>query len=160
MKVEIGQIISQIISFLIMLWILNRFAWKPLLRILEERKQKIKGDFQRISEEKNEIEKLREEYEAKLKKIDALAYTKILEATEKGRKVTQEMQQEAQKQAKALLVRAEEQAHQELIKAKSELKSELVKIIISATEKLLKTNMTDHKQKEMVLELIDQFGRK
>ncbi len=52
MNIEISQVITQIIGFLITVWLLKRFAWKPLLSMMDERRQKIKDEFQRIEDEK------------------------------------------------------------------------------------------------------------
>ena len=48
LKIEIPQLITHIIGFLIALWILKRYAWKPLLALLDERRERIKNGFAEI----------------------------------------------------------------------------------------------------------------
>lgn len=52
LDLDLGQIIVQIIGFLAMLWILKRYGWKPLLDLLDARRQKIQSEFDSIEEKK------------------------------------------------------------------------------------------------------------
>ncbi|MGZ3633771.1 MAG: F0F1 ATP synthase subunit B family protein, partial [Parachlamydiaceae bacterium] len=62
MKIQIGQVISQIIAFLLMLWILSRYAWKPILNTMEERRHKIQSDSDAIEDQRKQAEALLAEY--------------------------------------------------------------------------------------------------
>ena len=66
MNLEIGQIIAQIVAFLVTLWILQRYAWNPLLKLMDERRANIRGEFEQIEAAKKEIETLRASYEQKI----------------------------------------------------------------------------------------------
>ena len=61
MNFHIAQILTQIIGFLVALWILKRYAWKPLLGILDERRAKISGELDTIEQEKGRVEELKQE---------------------------------------------------------------------------------------------------
>ena len=56
------QVLTQIIGFLIVLWVLKRFAWKPILALLEERRQKIKNEFDEAARRKGEANQLLASY--------------------------------------------------------------------------------------------------
>lgn len=56
MEVEVGQVVSQIIAFLILLAVLKRFAWGPLLQLLEEREERIRSEFDTIAKHKEDAE--------------------------------------------------------------------------------------------------------
>lgn len=103
MDLEIGQIVTQIIGFLIALFILKRFAWKPLLGILEERRSKIKSEFEKIEDEREKAKGLTSEYEAKLKDIEGLARQKILEAAKEGQQMANQVRENARKEALDIL---------------------------------------------------------
>ena len=71
MDVQWQQLLTHALGFLIVLWILKKYAWGPLLSMMEERRNKIAGEFQQIEDEKVNVAKLTSEYEGKLKDIDA-----------------------------------------------------------------------------------------
>jgi F-type H+-transporting ATPase subunit b len=156
MKIEIGQVITQIISFLIMLWVLKRYAWKPLLSLMEERRTRIQSDFDTIHEQKREIERLTSEYEEKLKNFEVQTHVKIQEAIQKGQQIAQEIQQEAQQTAKAIIAKTKEDIQQEILHAKVQLKQDLVNMTILATKKIIQSKLDPEEQKKQVLEFIEQ----
>lgn len=156
MQLEISLIISQILAFLIMLWILKKFAWKPLLKILNDRKEKIRSEFSLIEEQKKEIKELLDLYQTKLAKIDEEAKQKMDLAIESAQKTAQALQEEAHVKAKEILQKAQEGIKHEMQKAQEELKGELIKIVIQATQKLLGEKMDTEKDRR----LIDAFIKK
>lgn len=156
MKVEIGQIISQILAFLCMLWILKRFAWKPILKVMEDRRQLIKSEFDTIDEEKRDLAKHVEDYNKKLHDIDMLAYSKVQEAADKGRQVAQEIQDHALQEAKQIVHKARTDTQNEIVKARAQLKDELVNITMQATEKVLQIDLSQEKQKKIIQDFVKQ----
>lgn len=157
MRIEIGQIFTQIVSFLVMLWVLKKYAWKPLLAILEKRQNTIKGEFADIENQKTELDKLAEEYRQKLKGIDELASVKTKEAIDQGRQMAMEIQNEAHQQAKGIIAKAKEDLQKEVLKAKVQLKDELVNMTVMAAEKILQKNLDKEKQKNLMMDFIDQM---
>lgn len=157
MRVEIGQIITQIISFLVMLWVLKRYAWGPLLSLLDERKAKIQNEFDSIEKEKENLDRLHKEYDEKLNDIDSLASAEKKRAIEEGKKIAQEIEKAAQKKAEAIRKQAEEDLEKEVEKSKEDLKNELVRMAVSASEKILTSSMDEDKQKKIIAKAIDQI---
>lgn len=157
MHLEIQQILAQVIAFMIMVWVLNRYAWKPLLRLLEERRDKIYTEFQSIDDQKKEIKKLTEEYNIKLKGIEAEARQKIQEEISKGREIAEKIQKEAHTQAQGILTKAQSDVEREIAKAKIQLKNDLVDLVITSTQKVIQEKMQDKdKQKALIGEFIEQ----
>lgn len=157
MIIEISQIITQIISFLVMLWVLQRFAWKPLLKVMDERRHKIESDFKTIEEQTTENERLRKEYQEKLQGVDAEARLIIKEANEKGHLIFKEIESEARTQAKNIINKTKEELQQEIAKAKVLLREEIVNMALMATQKILQTNLDAEKQKKLVDEFVNQM---
>jgi len=71
LSLEWQQLLTHTLGFLITLWVLKKFAWVPILNLLEERRQKIVDEFDNIEKEKEAADKLRLDYENKLKNIEA-----------------------------------------------------------------------------------------
>lgn len=156
MDLEIGQVVSQIIAFLIMVWVMKKFAWKPLLGILEERKKKIQSEFDYIAEQKNEIKKMLDDYHEKLDEIDKQANVALQKAVEEGHKAAVAIQKEAHQKSEALFAKTQEEIHNEVAKAKVKLKHDLVEIIIATTQKVVQMELDPKKQQQLVSRFIDE----
>lgn len=157
LQIEMGQLVTQIISFLVMYWILKKYAWVPLLGILAERQRKINADVEAIEKQQKQVDLLVKEYDRKIKEIDAYSWTKTQEAVEQGKKLAGEIQKDAQVHAKELLTQVQEDLQKEVAKAKQQLKVDLVNMGIMAAEKILKSELDKNKQKQLVEGLFDHL---
>ena len=155
MKLIWQEILTQIFGFLIILILLRIFAWRPILKLLDERKKRIASEFDNIEKAKQEMAKLREEYEVKLKEIDLEARKRIQEAIAEGQKMAADLQVEAREEAKKVLSRAKENIELEVAKAKVELRDDIVNMAILATEKIINERLDDAKHKELIVEFIE-----
>ncbi len=157
MDLQIPQILSQIIAFVIMVWVLNRYAWKPLLSILDERKERIAKEFSQIEESKQSLEDLKKEYEKNLKQIHAQSEEKFQKEVEKARRYGEELKSQAKKDSEELMQRALEETALEISKAKSELKVEIADLVVKTAEKVLQENLKDpSSQKNQVLRRLEE----
>jgi F-type H+-transporting ATPase subunit b len=150
MSIEISQVITHIIGFLITVWLLKRFAWKPLLSMMEERRQKIVNEFQKIEDGKKEAEELKTGYENKLKSIDAERRQKIAEAVNEANKIASDIKMDAQGEARNIINRSNERLQRDVAKAKIQLKEEMVAITMSAAEKILHEKLDEKKERELI----------
>lgn len=156
MDLEIGQIVSQIFAFFIMLWVMKRFAWKPLLGVMEERRQKIQAEFDFIDEQKNEVKKLDAEYHKRLDDVEAQGKVIIQKAISEGRNLAKDIQKEAHESAEGVMKKAQEEVNIQMAKAKVQLKTELIDMIIGVSEKVVKEDLNNDKQKKLVSAFIDE----
>ncbi len=147
MSLEFGQVVTQIISFLVMLWFLKRYAFGPILSVLDERRNKIQSEFDTIEKQKKEIKRLIHDYQGKLKQIDIEARNKIQESVEQARRAGQEIQANAKAQAKTIVATAQVEIQREIAKAKAQLRDELIKMTFEATQKVLKAEVNEDRQK-------------
>ena len=153
---ELSQVISQIIAFLVMLWILKKFGWQPLLDILDERKAKIQSEFNEIDQEKKSVETLKNEYQEKLKNIDQEARHQIQEAIAEGNKISAKLQEEAQENVKATLLKAQNEAKTEMTNAKTQLKRDMINMVIALTEKILQQKLDDEHHQKLIADFVKE----
>jgi F-type H+-transporting ATPase subunit b len=156
LTLHIEQVLTQIIAFLLMFWILQRFAWKPLMGVMEERRKKIIEELDAIHAEKEGLKNLEIQYNEKLKKIDEEARIKINEGIERGNNLAAQIKDEAHQEANYLLNRAREEIELEIAKGKDQLKKEVISMAITMTEKILHEQLDDKKQKELVAEFVQK----
>lgn len=157
MNIQIQQIITQIIGFLILFWILRRFAWDRLSSILEERRTKIITELDEIRRGKESLEQMRRDYEAKMAEIENQARTRVQEAVVEGQRAAKAIGDEAREEARQILEKAKESIDRELMKAKVQLRDEIANISVAAAEKIVRQEMNKQKNKELVLQYINQL---
>lgn len=156
LELHISQIFIQILAFLVMLWILKRFGWQPLLNLLDERQKKIRAEFDSIAAQKEEVQKLVENYKDKLKEVEENSRHKIQEAIKEGRKIAKEIQEEAQTHAKMIFSKAQLEADKEIVKAKKQLKNDLIHIIIATVEKILQEKLDESTHNKLITEFVEE----
>jgi F-type H+-transporting ATPase subunit b len=158
-----NELVAQIVSFLILLFLLRKFAWDKILKVLDERKARIANELKVIEEEKQNAAKIKAEYEAKMRLVDAQVRKLITAAEESGRKITEEIRQKAREEAHNIVENARVEIQFEIDKAKGKLKDELVDIVIKATEEMIEEKLTEEQDRRIVdnfLQKIDTLGDK
>jgi len=158
--VELSQLITHILGFLVALWVLRKYAWGPVLKMLDERRDKIDQDLRSAEQIREDAKKDQEELRLQLKEIDATARAKTLEAVNEARQIASEIKENARDDGKALLERARQEIEREKAKAQVELKNTVVNLAVLGAEKLLTQRMDDEANKKLVLDFIDQVGAK
>ena len=159
MNLEISQLITHAIGFLITVWLLKKFAWGPLLSLMDERRQKIVDEFQKIDDEKAAAEKLKLSYEDKLKNIEAERRQKIAEAVNEANKVASDIKMSAQEESRNMVNRTNEQLGRDVAAAKVQLKEDMVSITLSAAEKILHEKLDIRKERELIGKFIDNIEK-
>jgi F-type H+-transporting ATPase subunit b len=159
MNLDFAQVISQVLAFLILYWVLKRYGWTPLLNSMEERKRHIQSQFNEIQAQKEAVQKLKDEYDRKLAGADAEGRIKIQEAIEEGRKFAHEIQEAGKAVAKATLKKAKEEAEREIIEAKNVLKNDIVKISYAMAGKILDKEIDEKNDKQLMKDFAEHMEK-
>ena len=137
MNLSIQEILTQAGAFILLVWVLKKLAWKPLLALLDERQRKIRASFEEIERTKQELEKLKADYERSRAHIEEEARQKLQQAIDEGKRVSRELQESSRREAQAVLEKAKEDITLEIAKAKITLRNEIADLTLQATERLL-----------------------
>jgi F-type H+-transporting ATPase subunit b len=156
--VDIRLMLTQVLGFLILVWILGRFAWGPIMAQLEARRQKIAGEFAEAERRQKEADQLKAKLEQDLRGIEAQGRARLQEAIVEGQKVAAEIRAQAQKEAQDRLARAEDEVTREQEKAKELLKEKVIDLSLATAEKILKTKLDDPAQRRLAGQFIDEVG--
>ena len=159
LQLDLQQVLSQAISFVILLWLLRRFAWRPLLAILDERRRHIETTLQDVAQKKSELEHLQADYARRLAKIDDEARVKIQQAILEGKRIAIEVQEEARAQAQAILSKSKETVELELAKAKVTLRDQLADMTVEAVERVLQQKLDPKTDRALVESALDELER-
>lgn len=159
MELDLKLILTHILGFAITVWILARFAWKPILRILQDRREKIKSEFDHIEAGKAALAKTVEGYEAKLKEIDNLARQKLAEAVNEGHKMAAEIREQGRHEAREIINRAKAELERDVQKARAALKEDMIRMTIAAAEKIISTKLDDTDHRRLVAGFLDRVEK-
>lgn len=155
-----GEVVVQLLAFLIVFFTLKALAWKPILEALQARRENIKSSYDEISAARQEIEKLKAEYVAHLQRIDEEARAKLQDAIEEGRQLARDIQEKARADSQASFDKARENIEIEMAKARLTLRREIADLSIQVSERILKEKMSDRDaQEKKVIGIIEELEK-
>lgn len=144
------------VSFGIFLFLMAKFAFPPIFRILEEREKKISGDLQSAEDIKAEAEKLKKEFEDQLKAAHDKATTIVQLAGEEARKNQEKALDETQAKCRQMLKEAEHEIQVSRNKILAEIRGYVSALTVTSAEKIMKRALTEDDKKRLVDESIDE----
>lgn len=159
LQLDLQQILSQAISFVLLVVVLKRFAWSKLLGALDARRHRIEEELRQIAQGKAELERLKADYERRLGTIEDEARQKIQQAVLEGKRVAMDIQEQARAQGQALTLKAKETIELELAKAKVALRDDVTAMTISAVEKILRRKLDAQADAQLVQTIIGELDR-
>lgn len=143
-------LIAQFVNFLILVGILSYFVYKPVLKILDERRDRIRksmDDAEHIEQQRKDIEQFKVD---QLRKIDHETSVFLDNARVQAEKVKKEILERAQLDADDILVKAREQIADERRKLVSQVQASVAKLTVVLAEKILQREFTQSDQKHMM----------
>lgn len=150
--------LSQVISFCIVAFLLRRFAYKPILAILEERRQRIAEGLLNAEKIKQELAEAEKRYAEILAKANEQAQKMIDEARESSAHLSERKQQEAITAAEQIIAKAREAAALERERTMEQLKHELGRLVVETTAKVTGKVLTPEDQKRLQEEAARQVA--
>jgi F-type H+-transporting ATPase subunit b len=152
--IDFKQVLTQIVGFLIFLWLIRKYAWGPVLETLEARRAKIATDLAHAEQEKQDAAALKADLDRQLKGIEAQARAKIHDAVVEGQAIAAGIKSDAQAQARERLVRAEGEIEGERAKAEKALQEDIARMAVAGAEKILRQKLDAAEQRRLVAEFI------
>ena len=149
---------SQVISFVIVALVLRQFAYKPILRVLEERRQRIAEGLANAEKIKQQLAEAEQRYADILAKANAQAQKMIDEAREGAAHVAERKQQEAIVAAEQIVAKAREASAIEHERTMTELKRELGRLVVDTTAKVTGKVLTAEDQRRLQEEASRQLA--
>lgn len=150
--------LSQVVSFTIVALLLRRFAYKPILGILEERRRRIEEGLLNAEKIKQELAEAEKRYAEILAKANAQAQKMIDEARESSAHLSERKQQEAVTAAEQIMAKAREAAELERERTMAQLKHELGRLVVETTAKVTGKVLTPEDQKRLQEEAARQVA--
>lgn len=148
--IDVKLIIAQVVNFSIVLVVLYKFAYGPILKALNNRTEKIAEGLKNAEDAKKKLEEMEIKEKAVLNEARKEAQILIESAEETAKKNKEEFLNETKKKADEILASTQRQLEDEKKTMISEIKSEVADLVISATGKIIDEKMDSVKDKELI----------
>ena len=162
MDLTISTIIGDFIliagSFLLLIFLVKKYAWGNIASILDERAEKISSDIDGAEEARKKAEELASKREAELAGSRTEAKTIIENAKETAEKSKSDILAEAKLEAGRLKEKANQEIAQNKAEALQSVKGEVADLTVSLAGKIISQNLDGHAHKELIDQYIDQLG--
>jgi len=157
LNIEPGLIIWTVITFIILLVVLRKVAWGPILTALEQREHTIRNSLEETQRVRQEAEQLLAQHQQML----AEANREVTRLLEQGREEAERLRVSMTEQAREEAQRLTEAARREIVREKQlamqELKNTAADLALAAAGRLLSTTMTGEDHRRLVTEFLDRF---
>jgi F-type H+-transporting ATPase subunit b len=152
---DTGLLIWMMITFLIVLILLRKFAWKPILKMIKDRENSIEGALKSAENAKLEMQNLKSDNEKILAQARNERDQMMKDARDMKDQIVGEAKGKAKEEADKILTSAREAIQNEKMAAITELKNQVALLSVEIAEKILKRELSDeNKQKDLIGDLL------
>jgi len=151
-----GLFIWTILTFLVLVALLAKFAWRPLLQALESRQESIRKSLDDAQKAKQELERLHAESAEIIRQSRVEADAIVTRSRGDAERLREEMKQKARAEADAIVKNAERQIQLETSRAVQQIRREAVDLSVMIASKLIQRNLTKEDNERLIEEALKQ----
>jgi len=155
-----GLFIWTILTFLVLLTLLAKFAWRPLLQALESRQASIRKSLDDAAQAKVELERLHEQSVQIIREARLEAESIVVKSRGDAERVRAEMKEKARAEADALVKNAERQIQLETTRALQQIRTEAVDLSVMIASKIIQRNLSKEDNERLIEEALKQVESK
>lgn len=156
MDLHPGLMIWTIISFVILLFILKRVAWTPILKALDAREKGIKDNIEAADAARQEAEKALVEYKTQLAESQVEAQSIVAKARQDAERVREELVTKSKQEAEQQIERAQKQIELESQEAIKKIRAQVAELVTESAEKVIGKVLNSEDHQRLVLESIKE----
>ena len=156
--INLGLSVWTTFVFIALLGILWKFAWGPILEMVQAREDGIQSTLDQAANERGEAAKLLAEHREQMADARRQAQQMIAEGKEAGERVRQDIEEKARGEGDAMIERARESIEREKDAALEELRKESVDLALAAAAKLVQASLDGEKDRELIMGFIDELS--
>jgi len=154
-----GLIIWTMLAFIIVLVILRKYAWNPILNSLNQREKTIADSLETAERVKAEMAQLKSENEELMAKAREERAVMLKEARETKDKIINEAKEQAKIEANKIITDAQQQINAQKMAALTDVKNQVGKLVIEVTEKVLKKELSSKEaQEKHIKDLVNEVN--
>jgi F-type H+-transporting ATPase subunit b len=156
-QVDPGLFIWTIVTFLVLLTLLAKFAWGPLLQALEARQETIRKSLADAEKARVELERLNQESAQIIRTARVEADQIIAASRADAERLRGELREKARSEAEGILKNAERQIQLETARALQQIRQEAADISVDIASKLLRRNLSKQDNENLIAEALSKF---
>lgn len=159
MSVDIGLLIWTWVSFFLLLYVLSRFAYRPLMFLVAKREKRIKESLREAEKAKKQAEAISDERDRTLREAQKQASEIIARARDAAEREKRRITDNAREESNRMLKKAEEEIRREKRQALSELSDTVADLAIGAAERIVKSCLDRETHLRLIDEVIKDLGK-
>jgi F-type H+-transporting ATPase subunit b len=148
--INVSTLLAQIVNFIILFGLLYLVAYKPVMRMLDERSKKVRESMEQVDYIKEQAANAEEETKKKIEDASKEGLEVVSRAIRTGEEVRQRSQQEAREEAENLIARAQAEIQRERDDAIDELRKEFADLTIMAAEKVIDSSLDKEAHRQLI----------
>jgi F-type H+-transporting ATPase subunit b len=152
--INLGYLVSQIVNFTILAVLLYLVAYRPVLRMLDERSARIKKGLEDAESASRRAGEMEQEFEQKLAEARREGQEIVAQATKMSEKQRQDILAQAREEANALIERAKDEIARERDLAMSELRQQVADLSLTISEKVIGATLDEQQQRRLIAEFL------
>jgi len=151
-----GLFLWTILTFLVLVTLLAKFAWRPLLQALDSRQELIRKSLDDAQQAKQELERLQHESAQIIRQARIDAEAVVAQSRSDAARLREEMRQKAKAEADGIVRNAERQIQLETQRALQQIRHEAVDLSVMIASKILRRNLTKEDNEKLIEEALKQ----
>jgi F-type H+-transporting ATPase subunit b len=157
--INLSLLVSQIVNFTLMVVLLTALLYKPIQRVLAERRDRIAKSMADVDAAREAAARAQLDYDRHIAEAQRKAQEIIGQAAQAGEKVRAEIEADARREADAIRQKAHEEAQAEKARLLSEVQSQIATLSMAATEKVLGRAVDPAAQRLLVDQVLAEMGK-
>ena len=154
--ISLPTLVAQIVNFLILLGLLYLVAYKPILRMFDERSRRIKDSMEQTESIKQQASLAGEEYKKRIEAASKEGQEVVARAVRTGEEIKQKAQQQAKPEAEALIAKARLEIQRERDEAIDDLRKEFTDLTILAAGKVIEESQDKEGHRKLINKVLDE----
>jgi len=150
LDVNPGLMIWTVVTFIVLLFVLKKVAWKPILAALDKRENDIKESLAQAEKARDEAKMILEENQANLAKAEEESRKIIEQSRTYAESLKEQLMRESKEQAKKIVDDASSEIQRNKDAAFEELKGQIAEIAVGAAEKIIRDTLDAQKSKQVI----------
>jgi F-type H+-transporting ATPase subunit b len=151
-----GVLITQIVTFIILLVLLRLFAYKPIMRMMDERSKRVKESLEQAESVKEQSAKAEEELKKQLEEASREGQERISRAVKAGEELKLKAEEEAKRETEKLIVKARSEIQQERDAAVAEVRREFADLTVLAAGKVIEKSLDKEEHRELIDKVLEE----
>ncbi len=159
LEINPGLVVWTSITFVLLVLVLKKIAWKPILGALEKREEHIRTSIERAEQATIEAERMLQQHRQQIAGAEAESQKIIKESRELGQKLKSEMEEAAKKQSQLMIEHAKQEIERNKDAALTQLRGEVAELAILAAGKILNESLDVNRHRKLVDDALTSFPK-